>query len=48
MSGYMGYMIIAGVFTLIGWMVSSRLKSKFNQITTAGFPHSDILGSTLS
>jgi len=31
MSGYMGYMIIAGVFTLIGWMVSSRLKSKFNQ-----------------
>lgn len=26
----MGYMIIAGVFTLIGWWVSSRLKSKFN------------------
>lgn len=31
MSGYMGYMIIAGVFTLIGWWVSSRLKSKFNK-----------------
>lgn len=31
MSGYMGYMIIAGVFTLIGWWVSSRLKSKFDQ-----------------
>ncbi len=31
MSGYMGYMIIAGVFTLIGWWVSNRLKSKFNQ-----------------
>lgn len=31
MSGYMGYMIIAGIFTLIGWWVSSRLKSKFNE-----------------
>lgn len=31
MSGYMGYMIIAGIFTLIGWWVSSRLKSKFSE-----------------
>ncbi len=31
MSGYMGYMIIAGIFTLIGWWVSSRLKSKFKE-----------------
>lgn len=31
MSGYMGYMIIAGIFTLIGWLVSSRLKSKFHE-----------------
>jgi len=27
----MGYYVILGVFTLIGWVVSSRLKSKFNQ-----------------
>ena len=26
----MGYYIILGAFTLIGWLVSSRLKSKFN------------------
>lgn len=25
----MGYLIILGVFTLVGWVVSSRLKSKF-------------------
>ena len=25
-----GYYVILGVFTLIGWIVSSRLKSKFN------------------
>src|SRR5690554_4766555 len=31
MSGYMGYMVIAGIFTLIGWWVSSRLKAKFNE-----------------
>ncbi|GAA5221254.1 zinc metallopeptidase [Membranihabitans marinus] len=31
MSGYMGYMVIAGIFTLIGWVVSNRLKSKFNE-----------------
>lgn len=29
MSGYIGYMVIAGVFTLIGWVVSNQLKSKF-------------------
>lgn len=27
----MGYMIIVGIFTLVGWGVSSRLKSKFNK-----------------
>jgi len=29
MSGYIGYMIIAGAMSLIGMMVSGRLKSKF-------------------
>lgn len=27
----MGYYVILGAFTLIGWLVSSRLKSKFNK-----------------
>ena len=31
MSGYMGYMIIAGAMSLIGMFVSGRLKSKFAQ-----------------
>ncbi len=30
MSGYMGYMILAGILSLIGMFVSNRLKSKFN------------------
>lgn len=30
MSGYMGYMVIAGLFSLVGWWISNQLKSKFN------------------
>ncbi len=28
---YMGYMLIVGAVTLVGWLISSRLKSKFRQ-----------------
>ncbi len=27
----MGYLFIGGIFMLIGWMVSSRMKSKFKR-----------------
>lgn len=36
MSGYMGYMIIAGVFALIGWWISNKLKTKFNIYSRQG------------
>ena len=32
----MGYFIILGFFTLVGWFVSSRLKSKFNKYSKIG------------
>ena len=32
----MGYFIILGLFTLVGWMVSSRLKSKFTKYSRIG------------
>lgn len=38
----MGYFIILGFFTLVGWFVSSRLKSKFNKYSKIG------IGSGLS
>lgn len=31
-----GYYVILGVFTLVGWLVSSRLKSKFAQYSRVG------------
>jgi Zn-dependent membrane protease YugP len=32
----MGYFIILGFFTVVGWMISSRLKSKFNKYSRIG------------
>lgn len=32
----MGYYILVGIFALIGWLVSSRLKSKFNKYSKIG------------
>ena len=34
--GYMGYMIIVGIFTFIGMLVSGRLKSKFKKYSQIG------------
>ncbi len=34
--GYMGYMIIVGIFTFIGFLVSGRLKSKFKKYSQIG------------
>ena len=36
MTGYMGYMIIVGIMSMIGAGVSNRLKSKFNHYSQVG------------
>ncbi len=52
MSGYLGYMMIAGVMTLIGMVISGRLKSKFakySQIPTqSGMSGQEIAQSMLN
>ncbi len=51
-SGYMGYMVIAGIMTMIGMFVSGRLKSKFakySQIpTSSGLTGREVAESMLS
>ncbi len=50
--GYMGYMLIVGVFTLIGGVISSRLKSKFKKYsqvpTSSGMTGAEIAREMLS
>jgi uncharacterized protein len=36
MGSYYGYMIVAGILSLIGYVVSNRLKSKFEQYSQVG------------
>ena len=47
----MGYMVIVGIFTLAGWLVSSRFKSKFkkysNVPTSSGMNGAEIAKSML-